>query len=232
MADWSALQSVAERVAQLREVIPEQTRIIAVTKTVPIPLMREAYAAGLRDFGESRVQEAAQKQQELADLTDITWHFIGHLQRNKAKQALLQFQWLHSVDSLSLAQRLNFLAADLKFPPKICLQVKLRDDPQKFGWTGEELLNDVATLHDCHNLDFKGLMTILPLNLSAAEQLAVFRETGEISQKIRQHPTNPLPLMELSMGMSNDYPLAIEAGSTMVRLGRILFGDRNNFLSS
>jgi PLP dependent protein len=231
MADWSALQSVAERVAQLREVIPEQTRIIAVTKTVPIHLIREAYAAGLRDFGESRIQEAAQKQQELADLTDITWHFIGHLQRNKVKPALLQFQWLHSVDSLPLAQRLNFLATDLKLPPKICLQVKLRDDPQKFGWTGEELLQDLAALQDCHSLNFKGLMTILPLNLPPSEQLAVFRETGEIAQKIRQHPTNPLPLTELSMGMSDDYPFAIQAGATMVRLGRILFGERNNFRS-
>jgi PLP dependent protein len=231
MADWSALHSVAERVAQLRQEIPAHTRIIAVTKTVPTHLMREAYAAGLRDFGESRIQEAAQKQQELTDLTDITWHFIGHLQSNKAKQALLQFQWLHSVDSLSLAQRLSLLATDLQSPPKICLQVKLRYDPQKFGWTGEQLLADLAVLQNCRNLDLRGLMTILPLNLSASEQLAVFKEMAAIAQQIREHPTNSLPLTELSMGMSGDFPLAIQAGSTMIRVGRILFGERKNSLS-
>ncbi|NJM75034.1 MAG: YggS family pyridoxal phosphate-dependent enzyme [Acaryochloridaceae cyanobacterium RU_4_10] len=231
MSDWSALHSVAERVAQLRQEIPDRTRIIAVTKTVPTHLMREAYAAGLRDFGESRIQEAAQKQQELADLTDVTWHFIGHLQQNKVKQALLQFQWIHSVDSLALAQRLNLLAADLKSPPKICLQVKLRDDPQKFGWNGKELLKDLAALYDCHRLEFKGLMTILPIDLSPSEQRVVFEETAAIAQHIRAHAITPLPLTELSMGMSDDYPLAIQAGSTMVRLGRIIFGERNNFFS-
>jgi PLP dependent protein len=232
MADRFTLNSVAERVTQLRQEIPNGTRIIAVTKTVPTRLMREAYAAGSRDFGESRIQEAAQKQQELADLTDVTWHFIGHLQQNKAKQALSQFQWIHSVDGLALAQRLNRLAADLKSPPKICLQVKLRDDPQKFGWNGEELLKDLAALYDCHRLEFKGLMTILPIDLSPSEQRVVFEETAALAQHIREHALTPLPLTELSMGMSDDYPLAIQAGSTMVRLGRILFGERNNFSSS
>ncbi len=226
MADGSTVNSVIERIALLRQTIPPQTRIIAVSKTVPVHLMREAYQAGLRDFGESRVQEALQKQQELADLTDIVWHFIGHLQRNKAKQALLQFQWLHSVDNLSLAQRLNLLAADLQAFPHICLQVKLRDDPSKFGWSADDLRQDLAALQNCTHLDIKGLMTILPQNLSQTEALEVFQETAAIAQEIRQHPTTPLPISELSMGMSQDYPLAIQAGATMIRLGRILFGDR------
>jgi PLP dependent protein len=227
-ADGSIVQSVAERIALLRQTIPPQVRIIAVTKTVPTPLMREAYEAGLRDFGESRVQEALQKQEELADLQDIVWHFIGHLQRNKAKQALQQFQWLHSVDNLALAQRLNFLAAELNKFPQICLQVKLRDDPSKFGWSSEALFQDLDALQQCHHLDIKGLMTILPFGLAPADALTVFQETAVIAQAIRQHPTTYLPLSELSMGMSGDYPLAIQAGATLIRLGQILFGDRNS----
>lgn len=227
MVDWSSLSSVAERVAYLRQTIPPQTRIIAVTKTVSLELMREAYAAGIRDFGENRIQEAIAKQQALADLHDVTWHFIGHLQRNKAKQAIAHFQWLQSVDSLALAQRLNLLAADLSTPPQVCLQVKLRPDPSKFGWTPEELLNSLSDLQACDALAIKGLMIILPLNLSREEQLLAFQEAHLLAQHIRQHPTRPLPLAELSMGMSDDYPLAIQAGATMIRPGRILFGIRS-----
>lgn len=227
MVDWSSLSSVAERVAYLRQTIPPQTRIIAVTKTVSLELMREAYAAGIRDFGENRIQEAIAKQQALADLPDVTWHFIGHLQRNKAKQAIAHFQWLQSVDSLALAQRLNLLAADLPTLPQICLQVKLRHDPSKFGWTPEELLSSLSDLQACKALAIKGLMIILPFNLSGEEQLLAFQEAHLLAQHIRQHPTCPLPLTELSMGMSDDYPLAIQAGATMIRPGRILFGVRS-----
>jgi PLP dependent protein len=227
MVDWSSLASIAERVAHLRQTIPPQTCIIAVTKTVSIELMREAYAAGIRDFGENRIQEAIAKQQALADLQDVTWHFIGHLQRNKAKQAIAHFQWLQSVDSLSLAQRLNLLAADLPTPPRICLQVKLRPDPSKFGWTPEDLLSSLSDLQACHALAIKGMMIILPFNLSSQEQLQAFQEAQRLAQHIRQHPAHPLPLTELSMGMSDDYLLAVQAGATMIRPGRILFGVRS-----
>ncbi len=237
MVDWSSLASVAERVAHLRQAIPPQTRIIAVTKTVSVELMREAYAAGIRDFGENRIQEAIVKQQTLADLHDVTWHFIGHLQRNKAKQALAHFQWLQSVDSLALAQRLNLLATDLSAkdllapelptPPQVCLQVKLRPDPSKFGWTPEELLSNLSELQACDALSIKGLMIILPYGLSSEEQLQAFQDAQVLAQRIRQHPTHPLPLTELSMGMSDDYLLAVQAGATMIRPGRILFGVRS-----
>ncbi len=227
MADWFDLPSVAERVAHLRQTIPPPTRIIAVTKMVDPELMREAYAAGIRDFGENRLQEAIAKQQTLADLSDVTWHFIGHLQRNKAKQAIAHFQWLQSVDTLALAQRLNLLAADQPKPPQICLQVKLRDDPSKFGWTPEALLGSLSDLQACDALAIKGLMIILPFDLSSAEQLQAFQEAQLLAQQIRQHPTHPLPLTELSMGMSDDYVLAVQAGATMIRPGRILFGVRS-----
>src|SRR4028118_2258788 len=114
---------IAERIANIRQQLPAGVRLIAVTKQVPVDAMREAYAAGIRDFGESRIQEAELKQSQLQDLPDITWHLIGHLQSNKARKALEQFHWIHSCDSLNLAQRLNRLAAELSLRPKVCLQV-------------------------------------------------------------------------------------------------------------
>jgi PLP dependent protein len=227
MPDWSNFSSVAERVLHLRSITPDSVRIIAITKTVPTDLMREAYGAGIRDFGESRLQEAVQKQQELADLPGITWHLIGHLQSNKAKQALQHFQWIHSVDSVAIAQRLNQLAADLPMPPKLCLQVKLKPDPNKFGWTAPELLNNLPLLQSLAHLRIQGLMTILPLNLSLLEQLSTFQGVRDLAQTIRQHPHAAIPITELSMGMSSDFPLAIQAGATMIRPGRVLFGDRS-----
>ncbi len=227
MSDWFDFPSIAERVAHLRSLVPPSIRIVAVTKTISSSLMREAYGAGIRDFGESRLQEAIAKQQELADLDDINWHLIGHLQSNKAKQALQHFQWIHSVDSVAIAQRLNLLAAELKAPPKICLQVKLRPDPNKFGWTASELLNQLPLLQPLQHLSIQGLMTILPLGLSLAEQLETFQVAKDLAQSIRQHPQTPLSITELSMGMSSDYSLAIQAGATMIRPGRILFGERN-----
>ncbi|QXE26264.1 hypothetical protein B6N60_04995 [Richelia sinica FACHB-800] len=188
--------------------------------------MREAYTAGIRDFGESRIQEAASKQAELQDLPDITWHMIGHLQSNKAKKALELFQWIHSVDNLHLALRLDQLAQQLSVNPQVCLQVKILPDPNKSGWTISDLLTDLPSLNQCHHLKIQGLMTIPPLGLNEEETLKVFQETQELARKIQAHQWSHLQMQQLSMGMSGDYKLAIQAGSTMVRLGTILFGQR------
>lgn len=118
------ISSINERITQIRASLPPSVRLIAVTKQMPTEVIRAAYAAGIRDFGENRIQEAASKKAQLHDLPDITWHFIGHLQANKAKKALEQFQWIHSVDNLKLAQRLDQLAQQLGVNPQVCLQVK------------------------------------------------------------------------------------------------------------
>lgn len=216
--------SIAERITRVRQQIPASVKLIAVTKQVSVTAMREAYAAGVRDFGESRVQEAEFKQAQLQDLTDITWHFLGRLQSNKAKKALEQFQWIHSLDSLKLAQRLDQLAQPLAHKPRICLQVKVVSDPNKSGWTVPELLETLPELNQCRNLQIQGLMTILPLGLSDSEILSVFDSTRELAAKIQQQNWSHLQMQHLSMGMSDDYKLAVQAGATMVRLGRILFG--------
>lgn len=216
----------AERLQQIRQTLPETVKLIAVTKQVSIEAMQIAYELGIRDFGESRIQEAATKQAQL-QASDITWHLIGHLQTNKAAKALEMFDWIHSVDSLKLAQRLDQLAADRATQPKLCLQVKILPDPNKYGWTVAELLEALPALDECLHLDIVGLMSIPPYDLSTAETQEVFEQTSKLAQQIQQQSWSNLHLTELSMGMSEDYPLAIQAGSTMIRLGRTLFGTRN-----
>jgi pyridoxal phosphate enzyme (YggS family) len=218
--------SIKESIAQIRATLPESVRLIAVSKQVSVEAMREAYAAGIRDFGENRIQEATTKQAQLQELSDITWHFIGHLQSNKAKKALEQFQWIHSVDSLQLARRLNELAGQLSIIPDICLQVKMLPDPHKSGWSLAQILQELPELNQCENLRIKGLMTIPPLGLKDLEIFNVFQNTRELAQKIQQQNWSNIHIQELSMGMSSDYQLAIEAGATMIRLGTILFGER------
>jgi PLP dependent protein len=215
-----------ERIQKFRQTIPDTVRVIAVTKQVSVEAMRAAYAAGLRDFGENRVQEAETKQEQLKDLKDVTWHLIGHLQSNKAQRAIELFQWIQSVDSLKLAQRLDRLAQDHPTKPQICLQVKLLPDPNKAGWTAPELFADLPHLNDCKNLDIQGLMTIPPAGLAPDEIGDVFKQTGKLAETIAQQSLPNIRMHQRSMGMSDDYLLAIQAGATMIRPGRILFGDR------
>lgn len=218
--------SIHERILALRSSLPDSVRLIAVTKQVSPEAMRWAYAAGIRDFGESRIQEAASKQAELQDLSDLTWHFIGHLQSNKAKKVIEQFQWIHSVDNLKLAQRLNQLGQQLEVSPQVCLQVKIVSDPNKSGWSISQLLADLSALNECKNLQIQGLMTIPPLGLNDSETLNVFNRTHELAKEIQEQNWSHIQMQHLSMGMSGDYKLAVQAGATMVRLGTILFGER------
>ena len=222
------VESIAERITNIRSNLPESVRLIAVTKQVSVDTIRTAYAAGIRDFGENRVQEAEAKQAQLQDLPNIIWHLIGHLQTNKAVKALKQFQWIHSVDSLKLARRLNALSEEFSCSPNICLQVKILPDPHKYGWSMAELMSDLAELNQCQNLKIKGLMTIPPQGLDDLQTLSVFKKTQELAREISKKNLSNLKTQELSMGMSEDYNLAISAGATIVRLGRILFGERKN----
>lgn len=215
------------RIAQIQANIPNHVKLIAVSKQVPATAIRAAYTAGIRDFGENRVQEAIAKQAELADLEDITWHLIGNLQANKAKKALTHFQWIHSVDNLKLAQKLDSLAGELNLCPSICLQVKILPDPNKFGWHLDELYADLPHLDRCKNLQIQGLMTIPPLGLDELQTQDVFNRTRELAQAIASQPWERIKMTELSMGMSGDYQAAIQAGATMVRIGTSIFGSRN-----
>jgi pyridoxal phosphate enzyme (YggS family) len=218
---------IQDRIHQIRANIPPQVKLVAVSKYTTTAAIRAAYDAGVRDFGESRVQESKVKQTELADLTDITWHLIGSLQSNKVKPAIAQFDWIHSIDRLSLAEQCDRqileLAPKLSKPPKLLLQVKLADDPSKSGWSESELLADLPKLEKLQNLDIVGLMTILPLGLDKDQAYAVFSRVGNLAEKLRSLGWSNI--RELSMGMSNDYAIAVEAGATMIRVGNQIFGD-------
>ncbi len=219
---------ISQRINSITQEIPPNVELIAITKQVGIERMREAYIAGVRNFGENRLQEALSKQQQLRDLSDIKWHFIGHIQKNKAKKIIENFDWIHSVDSLSLAQRLNRLAAELNLMPKVLLQVKVVPDPNKYGWEVSNLLQDLEQLNQLKQLNYQGLMTILPFGLSPEDALAAFQKTQKLATSIKQKTYPNLTMKELSMGMSGDYKLAIQAGATKIRLGRTIFGDRDH----
>ncbi|MEN9231651.1 MAG: YggS family pyridoxal phosphate-dependent enzyme [Thermostichus sp. DG02_5_bins_236] len=216
---------IHSRIQAVREQIPKHVEIMAVSKGYSADHIRAAYQAGIRHFGESRVQEAAQKQAQLQDLPDIVWHLIGHLQTNKVKPALKQFAWIDSVDSLRLAKLLNQKAWELHLSPKLCLQVKLAPDPNKSGWSISELLQSLPQLDQLLQVQIGGLMTILPLGLDSEAALGLFRKLVELSDHIQRSGYEHLNLQTLSMGMSDDYPLAVAAGSTLIRLGRSLFAD-------
>jgi pyridoxal phosphate enzyme (YggS family) len=217
-------QSIGKQITKIRQTLPANVKLVAVSKYVSVNEIRAAYDAGIRDFGESRIQDMEQKQAELQDLSDITWHLIGHLQSNKAKRALELFDWIHSVDSLKLAQRLNRLAGELSVTPEVFLQVKILPDPNKFGWDISELMTDLPKLNDCTHLKIRGLMAIAPLGLDETQTLDLFQKTRQLSEEIAQQNWSHISMADLSMGMSGDYLLAVQAGATVVRLGQILFG--------
>ncbi|MBD2718814.1 YggS family pyridoxal phosphate-dependent enzyme [Synechococcus sp. FACHB-909] len=210
--------SLAERLAALQAALPASTHLLAVSKGHPAELVRQAAALGQRSFGESRLQEAIAKQDALADLPALDWHFIGRLQANKARAVLRRFGTIHSVDSLELAERLQRIAAEEGLAPGILLQVKFRPDPAKTGFEPDEVRALGADLGRLAPLRCLGLMTIAPLGLTPGERLELFRECRDLA--------DALGLPDCSMGMSGDWRDAVAAGSTWVRFGSVLFGSR------
>jgi PLP dependent protein len=226
--------SIAHNINTIRQDLPASVRLMVVTKQVSVAAMREAYATGIRDFGESRIQAAEIKQQELSDLPDLCWHLIGHLQSNKVRKTIQIFDWIHSVDSLKLAQQIDShaerlcqrVSAEVGKKPKICLQVKILADPDKYGWTVPDLMADLPQLDRCQHLDIRGLMAIPPLGLTVSETRSCFEGARDLSHKISQQAWENIQMSELSMGMSGDYQQAILADTTIIRLGSIIFGQR------
>jgi pyridoxal phosphate enzyme (YggS family) len=211
-------ERLAARLAALQPQLPPSVHLLAVSKGQPAAAIRAAAGLGLRHFGESRLQEAVPKQAELADLDALDWHFIGRLQANKVRGVLRHFGTLHSIDSLALARRVQRIAAEEGCRPRLLFQVKLRPDPAKAGFTPEQLLRAREELRDLAPAAAVGLMTIAPQGLTPAERGALFGDCAALARD--------LALPELSMGMSDDWPEAVAAGSTWIRLGTGLFGLR------
>lgn len=211
-------ESAAERLAAIRAQLPASTQLLAVSKGHPAAAIRELAGLGQRSFGESRLQEAGPKQDELADLPGLDWHFIGRLQANKVRPVLQRFAWLHSVDSLPLAERVARIALEEGVSPKVLLQVKLRPDPAKGGFEPEALRQAWPQLQALPALQLVGLMTMAPLGLDAAERQSLFHDCAALARE--------LGLEQLSMGMSGDWREAAAAGSSWVRIGSALFGPK------
>ena len=207
-----------ERLAAFWDGLPPGCRLLAVSKGQPAARIREAVVAGQRSFGESRLQEAAAKQAELADLEPLDWHFIGRLQANKARGVVRHFDTIHSLDSPELARRLARIAAEEQRAPAVLFQVKFRPDPAKTGFEPGELRQLWPELSRLAPLRPVGLMTLAPLGLMPAERSDLFAECTALATE--------LGLPERSMGMSGDWPEAAAAGSTWVRIGSALFGAR------
>lgn len=199
--------------------------LIGVTKTNPAEAVVEAVECGIIHVGENRVQEAVDKAARVRELLgrDPVWHLIGTLQRNKVRPALDLFSMIHSVDSVRLAEAISTRAEGRRVP--ILLEVYLGEDDARPGFRAENLEVAVTSVSALDGLDLRGLMTVAPLGLDDAGTRGVFRQLRELRDRLREkHPAVQLP--ELSMGMTNDYVLAIEEGATLVRVGRAIFGER------
>jgi PLP dependent protein len=209
---------------------PEDIALMAVSKTFPAERIREAYDAGLRMFGENRVQEFAGKADSLRDLQDADWHLIGHLQTNKAAKAVDLFAAVDSIDSLRLAQKINAAAQQLGKKLTVLIEINVGGEAAKNGVAPgsrdlEELLLAGAELQ---RLQFCGLMTIPPFTDDPQHARLYFRELRQLRDHINARRLAAVNMSELSMGMSHDFEIAIEEGSTCVRLGTAIFGDRAN----
>lgn len=202
---------------------PEEVRLIAISKTFPAARVREAYQAGLREFGENRVQEAAAKIAELKDLP-ISWHLVGHLQTNKTKRARELFHWIHSLDSVRLAEKLHQAARVGERLP-VLLQVNLGGEETKSGVGEDEASGVVEEVSRFTSLDLRGLMLIPPFFEDPEAVRPFFRRLRQLRERIRASLPH-LALPELSMGMSHDFEVAIEEGATMIRVGTAIFGRR------
>ena len=229
--------SVAENVERVQQRIRracdrsgrsvEDVRLIAVSKTMPAESVRQAYAAGLREFGENRVQEAASKRQALPDL-DAVWHLIGHLQSNKAKQACELFDWIHSLDSLHLAERIDRPAAALGRKLPVLIEVHLGEEASKFGVEEDELARLAEQVGALPSLELRGLMTLPPFFDNPEDARPFFRHLRELAARIEARKLPGVSMRELSMGMSHDFEIAIEEGATLVRVGTAIFGARQS----
>jgi PLP dependent protein len=224
--------SIAENLERVRKQIAhaaakagraiDEIELVAITKTHPAEKVREAIEAGQTLFGESRVQEARAKIPELP--SNVRWHFVGHLQKNKIRHALPLFELFHGVDSLALAQEINRVAADEGMHPRVLLEVNVAGEGSKFGFSPDKLREQMEELLALPRLSILGLMCIPPIAEEAEASRKYFVQLRELRDRLKIEFR--VDLAQLSMGMTQDYPVAVEEGATLVRVGTAIFGER------
>lgn len=228
-----ASTSISENVDRVRERIaraalrgdrrPEEVVLIAISKTFPAEAIREAYEAGVKAFGENRVQEWETKQPPLADI-QASWHLVGHLQSNKARRAARLFDWIDSVDDIALAAKLDEAAGETNEWLAVLIEVQVDPSESKSGISPQDLPVLAEAVVQLPHLQLRGLMAIPPPCDDPRDARPYFRRLRRLRDDLQTHLGRPLP--ELSMGMSHDFEIAIEEGSTQVRLGTAIFGER------
>lgn len=211
-------QQICEKISQ---VTSEPIKVIGVSKFQPLDKLEEAYRAGIFCLGENRVQEGAKKKPALPQ--EIEWHLIGHLQKNKVRQALQVFDWIHSVDSLQLGILIDEEAKKQNKRPTVLLQVNIAEEPQKYGVSLDEAKECALELAQLSHIKFAGLMVMAPFTEVIEETRPIFREGSRLFKEIQQEIGSSFQY--LSMGMTNDYLVAIEEGANIVRIGRALFSE-------
>lgn len=224
-----------ERIAQINNRIaaaaeqagrsPDEIRLVAVSKTKPLASVQKALEAGLNLFGENYIQEAREKVGALSG-SGAQWHFIGHLQSNKAKYAVKLFDLIHSVDSPKLARELNKQAAKIDKVQPVLVQVNISAEATKSGTSSEEAVDLVKAISDLPNLSLQGLMTMPPFFDDPDRARPYFRELRQLRDYIHQLAIDGISMDELSMGMTGDFEAAIVEGATLVRIGTAIFGER------
>ena len=227
--------SIANRLSEVRARIdaaargagrdPSSVRLVAVSKTFPIDAVREAHAAGQRDFGENRVQEALEKIQTSKDL-DVRWHLLGHLQANKARKAGAAFAMIQSVDSVELLRKLDTAATESGRTPELLIQVDLAREATKFGARPDQVPSILDAAAMCRAARVVGLMTIPPIPDMPEDARPWFRQLRDLRDGWIAAGTPQVLLRDLSMGMSADFEVAIQEGATIVRVGTAIFGSR------
>ena len=232
LALQSCVTSIAENLERVREQIGQaaakasravdEIELVAITKTHPADKVREAIQAGQTLFGESRVQEARVKIPELP--SSVRWHFVGHLQNNKIRHALPLFEMIHSVDSLALAQDMNRIAEEDGLHPRVLLEVNVAGEGSKFGFAPDKLREQIEDLLALPRLSILGLMTLPPVAKEAEASRKYFVQLRELRDRLQSEFR--VDLAQLSMGMTQDFGVAVEEGATLVRVGTAIFGER------
>lgn len=203
----------------------DEVTLIAVSKTKPVEMLQEIYDENIRDFGENKVQELCSKMEQLP--SDIRWHMIGHLQRNKVKYLIGKVVLIHSVDSLRLAEQIEHEAAKADIVMPVLIEVNVAEEESKFGTTSEAAMQLVEAVSKLPHIKIRGLMTIAPFTDNPEDNRIYFRKLKQLSVDIKSKNIDNVDMDELSMGMTGDYEVAIEEGATMVRVGTGIFGKRN-----
>ena len=215
------IQAACDRAGRKRE----EVTLIAVSKTKPVEMLQEAYDLGVRVNGENKAQELASKYEVLPK--DIHWHMIGHMQRNKVKYIIDKVSMIHSVDSVRLAEAIEKEAAKKDICMPVLIEVNVAGEESKFGLSVEEVLPFLEEISSYEHLQEKGLMTIAPFVANPEENREVFQKLKKLSVDIAAKNINNVNMSVLSMGMTNDYQVAVEEGATMVRVGTGIFGERD-----